>query len=160
MTELEAAERGADVRFPPPLVFLISILSGIALRFALAPISVSAHSSLLRWAGAAIAVGGLGMGLPARSLFRRTGQDPKPWAPSPELVLTGPFRFTRHPMYVGLMFVQLGFGLLFNNLWISVLAPVSLLAVHFTAVLPEERYLAEKFGQSYQDYQRRVRRYL
>lgn len=108
----------------------------------------------------AILLIGLSLVISARTLFMRTGQNPKPWTPSPELLLNGPYRFTRNPMYLGITLVQFGLGLALGNLWISLLAPFSLLIVHFMAVLPEERYLAEKFGESYQAYLVKVRRYL
>ncbi|MBZ5570654.1 MAG: isoprenylcysteine carboxylmethyltransferase family protein [Acidobacteriia bacterium] len=158
--EAKSSERGANVRFAPPFVFLISLLLGVVLRYAVAPIPLAGHGSLVRWAGVAIVLGGLTIGVPARTLFARTGQNPKPWTPSPELLLSGPYRFTRNPMYVGVTLVQVGLGLAFKNLWISVLAPFSLLVVHFTAVLPEERYLTERFGESYRAYQEKVGRYL
>ena len=47
-----------------------------------------------------------------------------------------------------------------NNVWVSALALLALGTVHFSAVLPEERYLSGKFGDSYRNYLRRVRRYL
>ena len=96
----------------------------------------------------------------ARTQHVRTGQHPAPWKPSPELILQGPYRFTRNPMYLGLTLIQLGLGFAVNNLWISAFAPLSLLTVHFIAVLPEEKYLSEKFGDSYTRYLTHVRRYL
>jgi protein-S-isoprenylcysteine O-methyltransferase Ste14 len=160
MTQAEAGERGAKVRFPPPLVYLVSILLGVAIRYAAAPLAVAAYRYLALAAGVALLLAGLGLIAGAWTLFRSTGQDPKPWKPTPEIVLNGPYRFTRHPMYLGLTCIQIGLGLALNNLWISLLAAFSLLAVHFIAVLPEERYLAEKFGESYRGYLVKVRRYL
>lgn len=96
----------------------------------------------------------------AHKLFKRTGQNPVPWTPSPELILEGPYRFTRNPMYLGLTLFQVGIGFAINNLWISLFAAPALLVVHFIAVLPEERYLTEKFGESYKAYLVKVRRYL
>jgi protein-S-isoprenylcysteine O-methyltransferase Ste14 len=110
--------------------------------------------------GIVILLAGLTMGISARTLVARTGQSPIPWKPTPELVFRGPYRFTRNPMYMGLTFIQTGLGFALGNLWISILAPVALLVVHFIAVLPEEQYLAQKFGASYRDYCQRVRRYL
>jgi len=63
-------------------------------------------------------------------------------------------------MYLGVTLVELGLGLAVNNLWISLFAAPALLTVHFIAVLPEEKYLNEKFGESYKAYLSRVRRYL
>ena len=63
-------------------------------------------------------------------------------------------------MYVGITLVVLGIGFGFDNLWISLCAPIALLMVHFIAVRPEERYLSDKFGESYRTYLSQVRRYL
>jgi protein-S-isoprenylcysteine O-methyltransferase Ste14 len=63
-------------------------------------------------------------------------------------------------MYVGLTLFQIGLGLMLNSIWASALAVLALATVHFMAVLPEERYLSRKFGDSYRDYLGRVRRYL
>jgi protein-S-isoprenylcysteine O-methyltransferase Ste14 len=63
-------------------------------------------------------------------------------------------------MYLAMTLFVFGLGIALNNLWVVLSAPISLLGVHFIAVLPEERYLAEKFGESYCGYVVRVRRYL
>jgi protein-S-isoprenylcysteine O-methyltransferase Ste14 len=159
MTQVDG-ERGARVRFPPPLVYLISILLGVGMRYTAGPLAVPAYRYLALTAGVAILLGGLWLIVGAWKLFKRTGQDPKPWKPTPEIVSSGPYRFTRNPMYLGLTCIQIGVGLALNNLWISLLAAFSLLAVHFIAVLPEENYLTEKFGDSYRGYLVKVRRYL
>ena len=96
----------------------------------------------------------------ARILFVRTGQNPIPWKPTPELIFKGPYRYTRNPMYVGMTLIELGLGVALNNLWIPVFAAPALVTVHFIAVLPEERYLSDRFGQSYTTFLTQVRRYL
>lgn len=159
MTQVEG-ERGAKVRFPPPLVYLASIFLGIAMWYTVGPLGVAAYRYLALTGGVAVLLGGLWLIVGAWTLFRRTGQDPKPWKPTPEIVLSGPYRFTRNPMYLGLTCIQIGIGLALNNLWISLLAAFSLLAVHFIAVIPEENYLTEKFGDKYRGYLVKVRRYL
>ena len=63
-------------------------------------------------------------------------------------------------MYLGVTLFELGLGLAVNNLWISLFAAPALLTVHFIAVLPEEKYLSEKFGESYKAYLAQVSRYL
>jgi len=119
-----------------------------------------ADGFILRAVGIAIILAGFWLIAESWKLFKRTGQDPKPWTPSPEMVLSGPYRFTRNPMYVGMTCIQLGLGLALDNLWISLLAAFSLLTVHFIAVVPEEKYLAGKFGERYTGYVIKVRRYL
>jgi protein-S-isoprenylcysteine O-methyltransferase Ste14 len=110
-------------------------------------------------AGLLMIAAGIGFIAAARRHFVRTGQSPIPWKPTPELIFQGPYRLTRNPMYVGMTLIQVGFGVAVNNFWISVFALPALLIVHFIAVVPEERYLSEKFGQSYRDYLGSVRRY-
>ena len=159
MSKVDSGERGANVRFPPPLIYLAFILLGVALRYVTLPPN-PVDGFITRAAGVAIILAGLWLIVEAWKLFKRTGQDPKPWTPSPEMVLSGPYRFTRNPMYVGMTCIQLGLGLALNNLWISFFAAFSLLTVHFMAVVPEEKYLAGKFGESYTGYVIKVRRYL
>ena len=151
---------GANVRFPPPLVFVGFLALGAVVHrwgwtFAL-PLATWVRVSL----GVVLALGGVSLLLAANSWFARTGQHPAPWKPSPALVIEGIYRYTRNPMYVGMTLVQLGIGIALGNGWIVALAPLALLVVHRIAVRPEEAYLLEKFGESYARYRATVRRYL
>jgi protein-S-isoprenylcysteine O-methyltransferase Ste14 len=150
---------GARVRFPPPLVFLSALLGGIALHFAVALAIHTARPALLTL-GIAVAAVGVATVASARTWFFRTRQNPAPWTPTPELILRGPYRFTRNPMYVGITTFLVGLGVATNVLWITLLAPVALAIVHVIAVRPEEQYLTEKFGDNYTAYRARVRRYI
>jgi protein-S-isoprenylcysteine O-methyltransferase Ste14 len=151
---------GAKVGFPPPLVFLGLLGAGVALERWGVPLALPIPFWPRLIAGVATAFGGLAMVLSARSWFLRTGQDPKPWRPSPELLVRGIYRYTRNPMYLGITLFQLGLGIATGSGWIAALAPLALAIVHFIAVRPEEAYLAEKFGTSYLEYRAAVRRYL
>jgi protein-S-isoprenylcysteine O-methyltransferase Ste14 len=160
MTESTYEEAGASVRFPPPLVFLFCTLAGVALHYLVLPAPVPLVRVLSTVVGITIGLIAFAIVIPARVLFSRTGQNPIPWKPTPELIFRGPYRITRNPMYVGMTTFQVGLGVAVNNLWIVALALPALMIVHFIAVLPEERYLIEKFGEPYQAYLARVRRYL
>jgi len=160
MTHANPDERGADVRFPPPFVFLAALLLGIALFYLAVPLHLPIGGVVAIAIGLAFVAAGLALMIAARNHFARTGQNPRPWTPSPELVFAGPYRFTRNPMYVGMTLIQLGLGVAFGNLWVVLLAPAALLVVHVIAVLPEERYLAAKFGEPYREFCARVRRYI
>ena len=73
---------------------------------------------------------------------------------------TGPYRFSRNPMYLALCLVALGIGVGLRS-WIVVLsAPVSLLAIHLLVVRREEAHLERALGAPYRAYRERVRRYL
>jgi protein-S-isoprenylcysteine O-methyltransferase Ste14 len=150
---------GADVHLPPPLVFLLGILAGVALQY-FVPIALPLPLVARLAAGGAVAVGGVAFGGWAFGLFKRSGQDPAPWKPSPSLIAGGPYRFSRNPMYVAMTALLIGLGLSLGNPWMMGLGAVALAIVHVTAVRREEAYLAEKFGEDYQRYRRSVRRYL
>lgn len=151
---------GAKVRFPPPLVFLAAIIAGVIVQRMSIPLSFSVAAGIRIAGGVLVLACGVGIVLSARIWFTRTGQNPIPWKPTPELILQGPYGFTRNPMYVGVTLLVVGLGVAVNDLWISLFAMPALLVVHFIAVLPEERYLAEKFGEGYQSFLARVRRYV
>jgi protein-S-isoprenylcysteine O-methyltransferase Ste14 len=72
----------------------------------------------------------------------------------------GPFRFSRNPLYVGLIILDLGLALLWPSAWALLLVPVGIALLYWGAIAPEERYLSAKFGAEYDAYRRRVRRWL
>jgi protein-S-isoprenylcysteine O-methyltransferase Ste14 len=72
----------------------------------------------------------------------------------------GPFRFSRNPLYVGLVVLDVALALLWPSVWALILVPVGMALLSWGAILPEERYLSSKFGAEYEDYRRRVRRWL
>ena len=147
----------AAVRFPPPLVFALAVGAGWALgRFA-APLGLGGPYAVLATALAAVGLVALGW---AVAMMLRSGQNPEPWKPTPELLPTGIYRFSRNPMYAGMFLVQLALALWLDHAWIAITAPLALLAVFHIAVKPEERYLEEKFGDSYRAYKAQVRRWI
>jgi protein-S-isoprenylcysteine O-methyltransferase Ste14 len=76
------------------------------------------------------------------------------------LLADGPFRVSRNPLYVGLLALYIGLALLTPTFWGLVLFPAAVLLILWGAILPEERFLHKRFGRRYDDYTRRVRRWL
>lgn len=157
---MSTVERGARVRFPPPLVFLLCAAIGLGLRYAVVPAHVPVDVVVRVALGVLVQASAVALVASARILFHRTGQNPVPWTPTPELIASGPYRFTRNPMYLGITVFLVGLGVTLDALWISLFAGPALLVVHFIAVRPEEEYLRAKFGEPYERYLARVRRYL
>ena len=158
---VQSKQGGARVRIPPPAVFLALVLTGFVLGWiGLVPPRLPFSRTVQIVIGALFAAGGIALAVSARNLFVASGQDPRPWRPSPSLVLRGPYRYTRNPMYLGMFLLQIGIGFLDRNLWIVLLAVATLMIIHYTAVLREEVYLEDKFGDEYRAFKRRVRRYL
>src|SRR5262249_10256916 len=157
---VQSPQGGARVRFPPPLVFLGSILVGALVHYTVLPLRLPLPRSITIGAGALLIVAALVLLASSLRLFRITGQHPRPWLPTPSLIIEGPYRFSRNPIYVALTMVQIGIGLLLDDGWIVALAGAALTVVHFIAVRPEEAYLLDKFGEPYRTYLASVRRYL
>ncbi|MCP3980915.1 MAG: isoprenylcysteine carboxylmethyltransferase family protein [bacterium] len=156
----ENPERGAAVRIPPPLVYLAGVIVGILLHAFVLPLPLQLGSTA-RISGAALLglCGLLWLGA-AANLFKRTGQDPKPWKPTPEVISGGIYRYTRNPMYVGMALLQSAIAVGTANVWILILLPVVLVVVYATAIRHEEAYLECKFGASYTEYRKNVRRWI
>jgi len=76
------------------------------------------------------------------------------------MIEEGPYRLSRNPLYVGLLAFYLALALLVPTVWGLVLFPVAVLLLFRGAIRPEERFLHERFGAAYDDYTRRVRRWL
>ena len=115
--------------------------------------------SVHRMAGAGLVVTGIGLNVWALAERRRRSDGPFELERPEDLVDTGPYAVTRHPMYVGWWMIQLGAGTLASSSWVLVLLPAELLMEH-RFVLAEEATLARLFPQSYPDYAEKVPRYL
>jgi len=76
------------------------------------------------------------------------------------MIEAGPYRLSRNPLYVGLLALYLGVALLAPTFWGLALFPAAVLLILWGAILPEERFLHERFGAPYDEYTRRVRRWL
>lgn len=72
----------------------------------------------------------------------------------------GPFRVSRNPLYLGLIALVVGLALLWPSFWALVLTPIGIAGLWWGAIAPEERYLHEKFGDEYDAYRARTRRWL
>ena len=83
-----------------------------------------------------------------------------PGGASTTVIDSGPFARSRNPLYLGLLAGSAGLALLAGSLWALAALPLEWVLLHWGAVLPEERYLAEKFGTTYAEYSGRVRRWV
>jgi protein-S-isoprenylcysteine O-methyltransferase Ste14 len=92
--------------------------------------------------------------------FRRAKTAIIPYQPATQLVESGPYKFTRNPMYTGMTLAYLGGTALLYSLWPLLLLPVVLTALMRLVVDREEAYLGHAFGSAYDDYRSRVRRFL
>lgn len=152
----------AAVRVPPPLIPLVAIFGAVFLdrRWPI-DFGLSLPTPYRRWIGWGIVFGAfLGLGLWSVVLFRRGGQSELPWTPTPHIETRGPFALTRNPMYLQMVLICLGLAILWMNWWLALFTPLVGWLLQRFAILPEEAYLEEKFGEDYRAYRRRVRRWI
>ena len=157
----QAASHPADhagVRLPPPLIYVVLFGIGLALHQVVpltflpviparivALVFLSAGVLLIAWSNV---------------LFRQAHTSLVPIKPATALVIAGPYRLTRNPMYLGLLCVYIALALWFGVVWALALAPLVVLAVQRLAIAKEERYLEQKFGDAYRQYRAQVRRWI
>ncbi len=92
--------------------------------------------------------------------FERAGTTVEGYKPASTLVTTGPYKYTRNPLYVSMSLMVLGTGLLFDSLWMIILLVPLNIYIHFSFINREENYLREKFGDDYDAYFLSVRRWI
>ena len=120
-----------------------------------------AEAATLRWAGALLLLLALPVFVDFLVRFVREGRGtPAPVAETERLVVSGPFRYVRNPGYVGVLGLIVGQSLLFASAAVLGHAAIMALAFHLVVVLYEEPHLRRKFGTEYEEYQRRVPRWL
>ncbi len=90
----------------------------------------------------------------------RGGGTPDPTDPPKELVTSGPYRYVRNPIYVGAALIFLGHFVWFGYWKLLIYAVSALIGVHLFVVLYEEPTLKRKFGPAYEDYLKRVPRWI
>lgn len=146
------------IRVPPPLVYLATTLVGIAIDL-IVPVRIL-PDAVAGWLGGALVVLGLTVGGISVQEFGKARTTIHPNRPPSALVTTGPFRYSRNPMYLGLSVVQVGIGVWLNRAWVIVLVIPALVWIRHRVIPREERRLTERFGPAYLDYQARVRRWL
>ena len=76
------------------------------------------------------------------------------------IIDSGPYRFSRNPMYVAWTVIYVGIAVLVNSWWLLIFLPVLLAFTHYFVVRREEQQLEQHFGKEYRQYYNHVRRYL
>jgi protein-S-isoprenylcysteine O-methyltransferase Ste14 len=153
--------QGPRIVVPPPLVFVAVWVVAWILAQRL-PFAIDGDGASTAQEGIGIALVACGLGVITWALVTmvraRTGI--MPIRPARALVVHGPYRFSRNPMYVGLTTAYVGLALLLNHAWPLVTLPAGLVVLVFFVIKREERYLRSTFGDAYDRYAQQVRRWL
>ena len=152
--------RGPRILFPPPLLFVIAWLAGLAHRPLASGPGRPESGGILPLLGPVVTFSGAVLSLVTISILLRARTGILPFKPTRALITDGPFRFSRNPIYLGLLIAYLGVTAWARLLWPLATLPIGLWALWQTAIHPEETYLAGRFGEAYAAYCRRVRRWI
>jgi len=145
---------------PVPWVLVLTYLVGVALELAWPPQLFPATPSGLGVAGGVLFATGAAIAGWGWLTFRRARTTTVPGRASSVLVTWGPYRFSRNPMYVGLTLAYLGEAGILQQAWPVVLLPLPVAYVNGIVIPVEEAKLKEVFGDEYERYRARVRRWV
>lgn len=161
MSESSRDRETAGVIAPPPLIYGASLSLSLILH-RLRPLRPAAPgtSQGRRRFGALLIVGGMIPAAWAAWTMHRQGNNPDPSHPVVSLVVDGPFRISRNPIYLSLTAAYAGAGILLGTLWHLLLLPGLFAIIRRGVVQREEEYLIRRFGDDYRSYMSRVRRWL
>ena len=153
--------RGPDVAFPPPLLFAAAFFAGWAVEplvhlWPALPPETQRSTNVLAWT---LVITGLSLALWGRSTFVRLRTPVYPNRDARLLVIEGPYRFSRNPMYAGIIIACIGGAGVVKSLWPLLTLPIAVVALYRMVIRREERHLTEKFGDDYREYQRHVGRW-
>jgi len=156
-----SARVGVVMRIPPPFLFVVTFFMGLGMQ-QLSPLTIGSTSlaGAARFAGFGLVVAGLLLELSSASIFLSRRTTIIPFGTAAHLVSSGPFRFTRNPMYLGLALIYVGVAGILYELWPLGLLPLPVLVMDRIVIPFEEARLQAVFGDVFQKYCARVRRWI
>ena len=150
---------GAAVR--PPRMLIVLLATGIAIDWALGTLGLLPGVAIARsLAGLLTVAAGICLLVVCMRRFSGAGTNVPTILPTTALVTHGPYGWSRNPIYLALLAIYAGLALLAASPSALLLGMLGALVIHFGVVLREEQYLRHLFGQVYDDYCQRTRRWL
>ena len=149
----------AQVIIRPPLAWALAVIAAFALDW-LMPLPFVPAAVPAGWLGGAACVAALALFAWAIATIMRAGSNVPTNRPTISIVDTGPYRFTRNPIYLGMMLALVGLAIAFDSAWLLVTLVPFALVIRYGVVAREEAYLERRFGEVYRRYRAHVRRWL
>lgn len=141
---------------PVYLLLMLILMTGLHFLLPMAHIIPEPYS----YAGAVLVVLGIAIAAVAAGSFHKAGTPVIPFEPSTALVTGGVYRYTRNPMYLGMVLLLIGAAILFGSLGAWIPIPFFIWIIQANFIRGEERFLEAIFGEQYREYKRKVRRWL
>jgi protein-S-isoprenylcysteine O-methyltransferase Ste14 len=149
----------AQVIIRPPLAWGLAVMAGLALDW-LVPLPFLPAGLPAGWLGTMVVVLALALFAWAIVTVTGAGSNVPTNRPTISIVESGPYRFTRNPIYLGMFLGLIGLAIAFDTLWLLMMLVPFALVIRYGVVAREEAYLERKFGDVYRGYRSRVRRWL
>ena len=149
----------AQVLVRPPLAWGLAVVAGLALHWVV-PLPFLPGHLPAGWLGAIVFLLALALFAWAIVTVTRAGSNVPTTRPTTAIVESGPYRFTRNPIYVGMCVGLVGLASAFDELWLLIVLVPFALVIRYGVIAREEAYLERKFGDAYRSYRARVRRWL
>ena len=148
------------LKIPPPLVALT--MAALMWLIARAAPNLAFALPMRRVLAACVALAGVSVAIAGVAGFRRVGTTVNPLRPekASTLVVTGIYRITRNPMYLGLLLVLVAWAVILSNALALILLPAFILYMNHFQIRPEEAALMSTFGPAFRTYKSKVRRWL
>ena len=143
----------------PPVALLIGTIAGFGLNW-LYPLPFVPSSLPRAWIGLVLFMLGVILAGWSARTFGKAQTNVLTSQSASAIVTTGPYRFSRNPIYVGMFLGLIGFAVGFNTLWFLAVLAAMIFVIRLGVIAREEIYLERKFGARYLDYKARVRRWL
>jgi len=147
------------IHFPPPFIYVAGIILGWLVD-RLRPLPIAGPHVLRVLLAIACVLAWLLLAGAAFRVFRREHTTIIPNQPASALATTGIYSRTRNPMYLSLAILYIGVALILDSWWPILIEPLVLVVVDRLVIAREERYLTQAFPHVYDEYRRRVRRWL
>jgi protein-S-isoprenylcysteine O-methyltransferase Ste14 len=149
----------ANVIVRPPIAWALAVLAGLALDWVM-PLPFAPAMLPARWLGGMVFALALALVAWAIATMTRAGSNVPTSLPTTTIVEVGPYRFTRNPIYLGMLLGLIGLAIATNSLWLLIALVPFAFVIRYGVVAREEVYLERKFGDVYRRYRARVRRWL
>ena len=158
--QLEQFPMGHLLPFKPPILVLVLVMAGLAANYAY-PLPILSDSVVRLTIAISFAAAGLLLMASAGRAFSRADEQFSHNVPTSSVVESGPFRFSRNPVYLSIGLVVAGLAFATNAGWIFItFHGIGYPLLHYFVVKPEEEYLKAVIGDAYSDYFSRVRRWI
>ena len=145
-------------KIPPPILALVMIVLIYLSSFFIESTTFNYQGSL----SVLVLILGLACAIPSFKLFARYKTTISPLKPSDTTVLVteGMYRYSRNPMYLGLLLITIASTIWFGT-WLGIIINiVFIFLINFLQIIPEEEALLEIFGEEYEEYKKNVRRWI